>query len=299
MKKNLLVILIFYALINISYAQQILCGKTEEDNYTLLVGSIRYNNLNIEKSILQKCFKKIKLNDFFILEDIYTKEALEILLNSDKTLNLNDLKSNNRDFFSTLLLRDIKKNEKLAQYKVENNEIIDKINSVDKYNLINKKWMSNDEDYKKLLEFVANQYYSNLTIPKDSSNKSAIYYVILANKPNLLQYSYTLLNGKKSWILKDGNGLSPIHYMFSPLLKGKNVSELNDKMLKDTPTSYLINTILNLDIDKSYDYFQFAELMKENNPDLYAKLKSKYKFEIKNLNKNKEVIKLLNNKLSV
>lgn len=197
MKKNLLVSLICYALINVSYAQQMSCGKTEEDNYTLLVGSIRYNKLNIEKSILQKCFKQIKLNDFFILEDIYTKEALEILLSGDRTLNLNDLRSNNRDFFSTLLLRDIKKNEKLAQYKAENNEIIARINSVDKSQLINKKWMSNDADYNKLLEFVASQYYNNVNIPKDSSNRSAINYVILANKPNLLQYSYTSFNGKK------------------------------------------------------------------------------------------------------
>lgn len=87
--------------------------------------------------------------------------------------------------------------------------------------------------------------------------------------------------------------------MFSPLLKGKNVAELNNKMLKDTPTSYIINTNLSLGTDKSYDYFQFAELMKENNPDLYDKLKIKYKFEIKNINKNKEVINFLNNKLSV
>ena len=79
-----------------------------------------------------------------------------------------------------------------------------------------------------------------------------------------------------------------LEYFYSPFLLTLYL------LLKDTPTSYIINTTLSLGTDKFYDYFQFAELMKENNPDLYDKLKIKYKFEIITININKEVINFLN-----
>lgn len=301
MKKKLLNSLLLLSLITISTISNasISCAKNQEDNMILFVGSLRYNNLEVEKELLKnKCVVNLSSKDNYILEDVNTVEALDIILKNNKAFILNDARMDlNRDFFSDLLLREVNKVEREKIFKKEDPEIRQRISKVDVNNLLNKSWKPSEEDYNKLLNFVGSSYYNNSTNLKDNKGEYAINYVILANKPELIKYSYTVFTGKKAWTIKNNNGFSALHFMFSPSLKNKDVKKLNDLMLKEVPVSYLINTNLLLGTGKTFDYFQFAELMKNNNPDLYQKLKNMYKFEIKNLNNDKTVISFIENKL--
>lgn len=281
-----------------------ICSKNYEDNSKLLVGSLRYNNPEFTKSLFEnKCIKELKINDVWLFEELNTVESLKLILEHNRSLTLNDIKLEfNRDLLSNLLLREIIKEKRKKINEQEEPEIRKLIEKVDVNNKLNYNWRPSDKDYKDyndLLNFVAKSYYDRTNINKDIEGNIALTYAILANKPELLKYTYTVYNGKKTWNIKNNFGLFPLHYMFSPKLKGKNIEKLNDLVINEVPFSYILNMKLSFGYNKNYDYFQFSELLKENNPDFYKKLKMKYNFEINSLIKDKESISYINKSLDI
>ena len=62
--------------------------------------------------------------------------------------------------------------------------------------------------------------------------------------------------------------------MFSPEIKGKDMTALNDLILSNIESFKLKGIVYN-----GVDYFQFATINKENNMDFYNKLKKKFGFD--------------------
>jgi hypothetical protein len=104
---------------------------------------------------------------------------------------------------------------------------------------------------------------------------TALTYVIATNHPEYLEQALGGLREKEIFIKVNRMGVTPLHIAFSPLLKGKDTTELSKKLINMVPVSYMINNVI-----WNYDFFQFAEAFKENNPIFYKMLKEKYKFEV-------------------
>lgn len=128
---------------------------------------------------------------------------------------------------------------------------------------------------KDLLDMLAKEYSQSSSLNRDKMKNTALTYVIATNHPEYLEQALGGLREKEIFIKMNGMGVTPLHIAFSPLLKGKNTDELSKKLITMVPVSYMINNII-----WNYDYFQFAEAFKDNNPTFYKMLKERYKFEV-------------------
>lgn len=279
---------------NLAFAQ---CN-TQNDTI-LFLGSLRYNNLKKTEELLKNnCIVWNDKTKKMTFKQIKTTEQLQLIEKYNRGLHLEGYKLElSQDLFSSTLMSEIFPKSAQVEAK-EEQETETMLNNAGNKGQLNYSWRQTGEDKTKLLNYLGQKNLENVSFNKDVIGNSVLVYIILANRPELIRYSYTGLGDKKIWTKENNSGFYPIHFIFSPLLRTKNVSELNDKILKEVPVSYLLNAPqLKLGTGKSYDFFQFAELMKENNPDFYKKLKEKYKFEVTSTNSSSDIKKLINNEL--
>lgn len=181
---------------------------------------------------------------------------------------------NKMDLFSVTLIDDVMMSERVkketpdAARKVIAQTYagvdVSKMNDTLKYN-----------SRKDLLDLLAKEY-SQVSVPnQDKMKNTALTYVIATNHPEYIDAALGGLREKEMFMKLNGMGITPLHVAFSNPLKGKNTDELSKKLLATVPVSYMINNVI-----WNYDYFQFAEAFKENNPTFYKMLKDKYKFEV-------------------
>lgn len=279
---------------NVAFAQ---CGKNDT---ILFLGSLRYNNVVMAESFLKNnCVSWDEKTKKMTFKQIKTVDEIKLIEKYNRGLNLESFKGeHSKDLLSSMLYESIypRTENILAEEEKETQALLNKAGANNKFNY---NWRQTTDDKDKLLDYLAKKNVENVKVNLDVVGNSVLNYMILANKPNLIKYSYTALGDKKIWIKPNSDGFFAIHFLFSPLLKNKNVATLNDVALKEIPVAYLLNAgQLKLGTGKTYDFFQYAELMKENNPDLYKKLKDKYQFEVKGINNAADVKKYINDKIT-
>lgn len=272
--KKILTTLLLGLTISTSYASCIAPTRKEIVLLSATAYSQQYEKMNM---LLEKyCYdfrpEDVKTNTPLILNSS-AKGLMLIQSKTDKTYANMPIDHNKMDLFSIVLINgamisDRVKKETISDVKkviTQNYNIdISKIND----DFINK-------SRKDLLDILAKDYAKNSSPNKDKMKNTALTYVIANNYPEYLEQSLGRLREKEMFIQINGKGVNPLHIAFSPLLKSKNTEELSKKLINMVPVSYMINNII-----WNYDYFQFAEAFKENNPTFYKMLKEKYKFEV-------------------
>lgn len=133
----------------------------------------------------------------------------------------------------------------------------------------------NAEENKKIIIYLANIYSQSFTTFFDKFNNSPLSYAILTNNSEIFNKTFSQVDGTNALFRINKNGITPMHLLFSSDLKNKDVSKLNDIVLSKINLQNLL--YLNF---KNVDYFQYIEIFKNNNPDLYKKLKQKLKFSV-------------------
>lgn len=298
MKKVVLSLLATIAIFSQAQAQN--CNK--EKTETVLAAALHYNNLLVEENILKSgCITKNDRTLNIIVNQAQTVESVLLIEKYMPNIQFNNLKGNgNVDWLSNLLLKDILKQKNPEKNLEEEKEIQSFLSNNIPSNKFNYQFKPTLSDTNKLLNYVGKKYNQDYTFLDDNYGYSALIYIIVDNRPDLINYVYKDYDSKKLWITQTKSKFSPIHFLFSPLLKGKDVAQMNDRVLKDVPVSYLINVPqLRLIDNRMYDFFQFAELMKDNNPDFYKKLKAKYKFETQSVYDTPEMRKFINSNLDL
>lgn len=136
-----------------------------------------------------------------------------------------------------------------------------------------------------VLAYISTKLKSKTFLQKDTIGNNTLSYIILSNRVNLIDnIEKTTPNLKALLIQRNLDNYNNLHLMFSPILKGKDTTKLNDKIL-----SLMNNQSIIISSFPSIGFAEFAELMKENNPDFYNKVKDKFKLNPKsNLIKNQE-----------
>lgn len=142
-----------------------------------------------------------------------------------------------------------------------------------------------------ILSYISTKIKPKTFLQKDSIGNNTLSYIILSNKVNLINnVEKTIPNLKALLIQRNKDNYNNLHLMFSPILKDKNTTQLNDKII-----SLMNNQTIIMSSFPSIGYAEYAELMKENNPDFYKKIKEKFKLNpqtniIKNVEESKRRI---------
>lgn len=298
MKKLVLTLLTTFAVFSQAQAQN--CNK--EKSETVLAASLHYNNLfETEKILKSGCITKNDRALNIIVNQAQTVESVMLVEKYMPSVKYHNLKGNgNVDWLSALLLKEITTQKNPKKIIEEEKEIQSFLGKNIPANNFNYQFKPTITDANKLLNYVGKKYKEEYTFLPDNYGYNALVYILAANRADLINYVYKDYDSKKIFITPTKSKFAPIHFLFSPLLKGKNTSQLSDKILRDIPVSYFINTPqLKIMDSRIYDFFQFAELMKDNNPDFYRKLKAKYKFETKSVYDTPEVRKFINSNLDL
>lgn len=181
---------------------------------------------------------------------------------------------NNMDLFSYTLIDGAMVSDRVKQKTLSDiKEVISKNFPTIDTSRVNKDLSTQSK--KELLDLMAKEYSQSLVINEDKMKNTALTYVIATNNPQYLTDALGMLKEKKLFMKKNAMGVTSMHLAFSPLLKGKNTEELSKKLINIIPVNYMINNVI-----WNYDYFQFAEAFKDNNPMFYNMLKEKYRVQI-------------------
>jgi hypothetical protein len=271
--KKITLIAMSLLLSNFSWAQNS-CVPAQKNEYTALTAAIAFNQEDLKQILLSKyCFdftnyyktSKMAPGIFFAhtTNDLKTFTGrLKMDLLSIFLLNLNSqVKLNSQD--------------KAEIYNIEKKyipNISQKIINDTKTSQINNK---------PLLDFVVQDYNKNYSLPVNPQHNTPLTFAVIANEPEVLN---NLMNSSSKTLYlykKNDNGVTPIHLAFSvkkPLDKtnyNKNLIAVNTLLLDNIDLSKI--KYLNMD---DISFFEIVEALKDNNPDLYQKLKNKFHFNV-------------------
>lgn len=260
---------------NSAFAQK--CAEPKDPEYFLLAVATYAQKYDIQKSLMDKyCYKDLMRTKFekgpFVM--VSSKEGL---INLEKKFgnqwSAKPIEEQNFDMFSLKLLKNAE-TEKLFKENLNGTKKIlsDKFPGVNVSN-VNEDLINNSR--KELLDYLAEEYSKSFNMNKDAKGNFALFYVISNNHPEYLEKALGAEHNKNIFIKKNSAGTTPLMAMFASELKGKNTEELSKKVINMIPVSYIINTQVS-----GYDFFQFAETFKNNNPYFYKELKNKFKFEV-------------------
>lgn len=224
------------------------------------------NNANIF-NIKDKVTSNNLLSKFLIAYNFDSKYFIE-----DSILKFNEEQKKNLYYFYKSYFPEDKRNMKELEFYIKNKK----------------------QEKEDIINYIASKISIKNLLMRDNIGNTSLSYVIITNNFKILDktfvskiYENTILTQKNL------EGYNSLHFMFSPNLKNKNTIELNKKII-----DVLTEKNIKMSDFPSLTYFEYAEIMKENNIDFYNKIKEKFKFTINNSNKNAEKIKtIINDKL--
>ena len=285
MKKKLLSLLLLTTA-QLGFSACIPAQDIEYQNLSLLLVAKNDNELN--NLVYKYCFDTKKIGNR--IPNIKTLSAVKIFEKYNENMFNTSINGVNQDMFSMFLYNSIY-NNKTRDISAADKEIIVKLYHTrfpdDKRSLDNVRETASEKlkNQTEILDYLANKIKSRSMMHKDVFGNNSLAYVILTNSPQYFEESLGLTkNLNLSLVSRNKENYNNLYLMFNPRLKGKDVSKLNDKVISGiTPIMTSFSRF------NSITYFYFAELMKENNPDFFNKLKSKFKFNNKIVeNKNVE-----------
>lgn len=253
------------------------CIEPKDNEYFLLSITSYAQKYDIQKELLNKyCYKDSMRNRYekgpFVM--VSSKEGL---INLEKKMGKQwaavPIEEQKFDMFSLKLLKNAETKRLFQEDLVNTKKMLSKnFKNVDVTN-INENLINNSR--KELLDYLSEQYAKSFNINRDRMGNFALFYVISNNYPEYLTKALGAEQNKNLFLKKNLTGATPLIAMFANELKGKNTQELSKKVIDMIPVSYIINSSI-----MGYDYFQFAETFKDNNPYFYKELKNKFKFDV-------------------
>lgn len=277
MKKIILSVILASAFSSTTFAQTPSCKEpSKDDNLALLIFSKSQQNQGINTLLNAFCYKtEFFESNKFLPPYFFAKDLQTLKLYQEKGVKINSGTSPyGQDLLSYILINHVlyEKNDE------EQKELLTK--SAKRFNLKVEKYDDSPisgTNRESVLKYLSENYNRALA-PKDIFSNTAVSYAILTLEPQVLQNiikdSPTL-----SLLRKNKYGISPVHLAFAtkyPQDKSvvqKNNAEINDMIVKNIELKHIGSLTIN-----NVQFFDFVELMKENNIDLYEKLKKKFKF---------------------
>lgn len=255
---------------------------------------IKLNNLQgIEKVLKSKCFDTGKEKDYFLYYLVKSTDSLTMLEKFDRNPNYTDylkkFEKSDRQLLSELMVSPLYYPSVVQVIKEENQDpnVLFKKYGVSKEDVEkNDKPVLDDNTREKLLKYVAEQTVKKALITKDSLDFNAYSYAVYLSEPSVLEILLKNAVSKRDLTVKNVHEIAPVHLAFAPKVFVGTDEKINEEKLKKT------NDLIVEHLDKKYvpllsiramPFWTYVELYKNNNLDLYNKLKAKHNFKPMNL----------------
>ncbi len=273
-KKSIIASLVLVS--SMAFAQeQAKCNQPEIIDYKkLMIQLITQNTKNQEILLKNFCYGLNNFRNPNLDNPIFytqSKETLDVFEKNGIDYSLIRSKNHSLDLFSyAIVMKERYKDKKyLDMIEKEINKSYKIIFPTGKDVLTLK---PTEEVEKAYFDKLAEKYKSKYAISRDIYGNSLVSYVILGNLPQYIESSFSAYGSKVILFQKNKDGYSPLHLMFSKKFKTEKVEELNNKILSLITERDLMKLKY-----KNLSYLEYANLLKENNPDFYKKLVEKFK----------------------
>lgn len=288
MKNKLLLILSLTAALNVSAK----CIPAVEEQYTVLSLAVITGNVALRNSLVEKyClnfpqfYKESSKSRGSLVQAVKARsiEDLKVYYLLDTSISLFSEGSYEKDLLSYAVspYHQVFINEeeiKLGEKYLAKGE---------KINAKPKKLTKKEHD--ELMSYIVKAYNKEGYTFTDTSDRSnMLHYVIYANNPKVLNNLMSDNSYRSLYLYKKNiTGLTPIHFAFAKKnpyheeAQEIDTPEMNDFLIRMIPKERV--QLLTYNAGKNFPaltFFEFAELMKDENPDFYKKLKNKFNFSV-------------------
>jgi len=250
----------------------------------------KINNIQgMERILKTRCFDSGKEKDYFVYYMSKSAEALSLLEKFDRNPNYTDyLKSfekSDRQLLSEAMVSPLYYVSILEDIKQENKnaDVFFKKYGVSKEELPKvDKPIIDEATREKFLKYIAEQTVKKTLITKDTIDFNAYSYAIYLSEPTVLEVLLKSAISKRDMTVKNVHEIAPVHLAFAPKVFVGTDDKINEEKLKKT------NDLIVEHLDKKYvallsirtmPFWTYVELYKNNNLDLYNKLKAKHNFK--------------------
>ncbi len=267
------------------------CMSTMEDPDLLDLALLtKINNIKgMEKILKNRCFDTSKEKDYFIYYMSKSYDALNLLEKYDRNPNyidyLKKFEKSDRQMLSEAMVSPLYYVSFFEDIKQENKNIDVFFK---KYGVVKEDVLKNDiaiidgTSREIFLKYLAEQTIKKTLITKDSIDFNAYAYAIYLSEPTVLEVLLKNTISKRDITVKNVHEVAPIHLAFAPKVFVGSDDKINEEKLKKT------NDLIVEHLDKKYvpllsirtiPFWTYVELYKNNNLDLYNKLKEKHNFK--------------------
>ncbi len=248
---------------------------------------------SMEKVLKSKCLDTGKEKDFFVYYMTKSADALILIEKFDRNQNYTDylkkFEKSDRQLLSEIMVAPLYYVSVAEELKQENKtpEAFFK-----KYGITKEEVEKNDKPIldeavrEKFLKYVAEQTIKKSLITKDTIDFNAYSYAVYLSEPTVLEVLLKNAVSKRDLTVKNVHEVAPIHLAFAPKVFVGSDAKINEEKLKKT------NDLIVEHLDKKYvpllsirtmPFWTYVELYKNNNLDLYNKLKAKHNFKPTNM----------------
>lgn len=260
------------------------CTEPNETTYSALALAILYKDTSTMTNITNNyCVSYLKTSDLpdsvlMISNDFNQFKALwyKALKQNYPHVTVNDLNENIATGYNENLLV----SRMLLPYRTEQmkqtlkNDINYLNNDLFKGKYRGEYILFDEKENKKIITFLSKQYDESYTSFVDGMGNTPTSYAILTNNPVVLKDRFSHIDGASILYRSNRNRVTPLHLLFSPEVKNKDMTDINDLIMQNLEF-YKMRGVMYHGIN----YLQFVTIMKENNMDLYKKLMAKFKYK--------------------
>ncbi len=250
----------------------------------------KINNIQgMERILKTRCFDSGKEKDYFVYYMSKSAEALSLLEKFDRNPNYTDyLKSfekSDRQLLSEAMVSPLYYVSILEDIKQENKnaDVFFKKYGVSKEELPKvDKPIIDEATREKFLKYIAEQTVKKTLITKDTIDFNAYSYAIYLSEPTVLEVLLKSAISKRDMTVKNVHEIAPVHLAFAPKVFVGTDDKINEEKLKKTNdliVEYLDKKYVALLSIRTMPFWTYVELYKNNNLDLYNKLKAKHNFK--------------------
>lgn len=269
-----------------SWAQN--CTSVQPEQLQALLVLVTTNKVQTVNSLLNKyCYDPeiYKKND--MLPPFYFANSVDMLkLFENRKIDIMDYqeKSTGLDLFSYFLIEPFDPKVISDEEKQKFTQLGKKYDSSVTKEQLNEGLKLTHDERDNLLFEVGQIYKNGYVQRKDIYGNTALSYVIMTGESSLMGDALGSYSTGAPLFRKNKEGLAPVHLVFGmnyiyakdEAQKKKMMEATNDAVLK-----LLDSGRVGLAGYKDMSFFDFAEMMKDENPDFYNKLKDKFHFVLK------------------
>lgn len=278
---------------SLSYAQNSCKQPNKDENIATLIFSKAEQTQALGNFLQKYCYSPDSFHPLGMeIPSFYssTLEQLKIFMDRDPIL-LSRKNKWNQDMLSQVMI------DNFLLRPLEADELAVLRQDLSKYGYKETPYVGISESSRRqILDYILPSINLNSIKDRDLFGMNSLAYSVITVEPKV----FAKINPTTASLFMQLNwGVTPVHLFFAPHyrenLSPADLSQLNDLLLKKAPPSTL--GALGAYRPKSLTYYDFAEIMKEYNPDLYDKIKSSKGFKVSEKYKNPEEAKKMKEEL--